>query len=233
MNSLNRFAMPLMAALATFAANAETAPALPPPPEAFARQLVAALNARDLEAVKAITHPDTRKCMTPQKADYYGWRLWKDGSRRHTIPAKYKLRMEQPVNVEQAEIAMTAANFTPQHWPVQPDAAMYVIYNSAPLSVNEVLFEVTVKDGNAQLVMECPTEFGMGKFAEKQAADKVQDAKLRQSWKDASAADKAKLRDFSKQAKKIDGMNFAEKALHLNAAEALTLMDKIEYADMP
>ena len=197
-------------------------------PDAFVTALATAINARDIEKVKKITHPGTLKCMTPDTWDYYSWWLWKDGGKSYTIPSSYQTRLDAPLHVAKDG----TREFLP-HWPVQPDAGLYLTYNSAKMSVVERLFEITLKKGEALLVMDCPTAQGLEVFHENRIADAAQKKKLERLWQSLSTQDRQAFELMAKQGMKLDGMKAAEQKYHLDTGESLVFMDMIEYADTP
>jgi hypothetical protein len=64
----------------------------PDRPLAFAPRLVAAINGKDLERRRALMHPRTLACVTPQTRPYFEEML--ASQFRHTIPASHRVRAE-------------------------------------------------------------------------------------------------------------------------------------------
>ncbi len=225
--------MLLIGCLCAPSAEAADAPATQQVPEAFVKALVAGINAHDITAIRTITHPATLACMTSDKDDYYAWWLWEDGTKRHIIAPGYIVHADAPIDVAQAEMAMKVASFEQRHWPVQPDLALKIRYQSGRLSFVEKLFEITLHDGKAELVIDCPTALGLEQFHEKMVLVRAQKRKIGTLWKNTSAQDRTELAALLKQGKKIDFLDRAQKDYHLSQPDALALMDMVEYADTP
>jgi hypothetical protein len=209
-------------------------------PAAFMQQLVAGINARDLPALRRLIHPETLRCMTPDSQDYYAWSLWGDGSKRYTIASGYKIRLEKPIDAQRAELEILRAQtmlrdlpLIAQHWPVQPDFGFYIIYSPAPGMTIERMYEATITDGEAQLVMACPTKAFLDKFHEKQASDAVRRHKLEALWKSLPTKERSELAGMAHNGKKLDLMKLAQEKYGLNADESLAFMDMAQYADTP
>lgn len=202
-------------------------------PDTFVKQLVAGINARDIDKLRPIMHPATLKCVTPETQDYYAWWLWKDGSKSYTITPGYTIRIENPVDVPRSEAAMAAVPFITKHWPVQPDTGLSILYHAAPKSIIVRPFQITLNEGKAELVIACPTQLGLESFHEKMVLTAAQKRKLENLWKNANDTDRRAMQQMARNGKKIDGMNLAEQKYHLNTTDALALMDMIEYADTP
>jgi hypothetical protein len=222
-------ALMTVSVLLALAARAEPAAAIP---DAFMKQLVEGINARDLSSLRRITHPETLRCMTTATNDYYAWWLWKNGSKRYTIASDYKAALAPPLDTRALESAVPPEKAT-LHWPVQPDNTLRITYSPAAKSTLQRAFEITLKDGNAELVMDCPTPAGLEIFRKMAQEDALRQKKLDRLWKSMDDTDKQAFVLMATQGMKLEVMNVAEQKFGLNSDESLAFMDMVQYADMP
>jgi hypothetical protein len=202
-------------------------------PAAFMEQLVRGINGRDLAALRSITHPATQKCMTPDTEAYYRWWLWKDGSKRYAIPMHYKAELSPPIDAKAFEPEAGDQEKALLHWPLQPDSGLHILYSPAPKTTLQRVFEITLKNGEARLVMDCPTPAGLADFRKMAHKDAARKERLARLWKTMDPADLEAFQTMASQGMKFEVMKGAEQKYHLDPDTSLAFMDMVTYGDTP
>lgn len=223
LKALAKLALPV-ALLASLPAAADPVTSVP---AAFMEQLVRGINARDLKGLRPLIHPATLACMTPQTERYYGWVLWRNGSKRYTIPESYQTAKTAPLPLPEPQKDPFV------RWPATPDAAATLTYSPAPKTSLRRLFEWRQDKGREKLLMDCPTPAGLDKFRKMAQEEAARRKKLTRLWKSMDAADRQAFTVMATEGMQLKMMDAAERKYRLTPDESLAFMDMVEYGDMP
>ncbi len=200
-----------------------TAAAIEPEQEQFIGKYVAAINAKDIVALKELVHPECLACINDENRDYYD--EYFSGEIKGHIPDNYKILDIKPIDKDEPLLMSDMFSY-----PVRPAYWAQIDFEIEPYNSKSILRQVVKSENTWFMVLPCPKPETVKKFREMRIAKEKQKERaglLIQELKDPLLSE---LKDILKEGRKIQAWKrySAETGESISMAKEVLSLIKIE-----
>jgi hypothetical protein len=191
----------------------------PDQPLAFAPRLVAAINGKNLERRRALLHPRTLACITPQTRPFIEQGV--TAQLRHSIPADHQLRVETVA----ADFQLSLADGI--EFPLRPTHAVYIDWETGPFKGVTIIALVAYTEGGWREVLPCIKPEKVPQMQAAKEARRKQEQRVQSLAANMPQSLRADVSRLVSEGRKIDAIKEYQKASGEDLSTAKSVVELI------